>query len=135
MSSPVSARAFFNNVKSESRVRFAPGESKVQKFTWSLHSTLANFMHRYSHISFREIAMGETCWLGLEQTYRAHAAGSGVNHNDVVVEYDLDTQLSGGCAFEAAERTHREIVHRTLNAPAIAGYETSGPANDEVGNE
>jgi len=86
----------------------------MHKLKFSFNGTFVKFLQKYNVNTFSLPSVGTTHWLGLEQMYKqnrkaAVGAHGSVGHDHVVIEYDMDSRLSAGCAFAAAERAPREV--------------------------
>jgi len=115
MSSPVAnGKTVWSNCVSSSAIELAPGASKMHKLKFTFNGTFVKFLQKYNTNQFTLPNVGTCHWLGLEQMYKQKKkAASGLHaadgHDHVVVEYDLDTRLSAGASFAAAERAPREV--------------------------
>lgn len=114
-SPPANGKSIWSNCVSSTAIELGPGASKVHVLKFTFNGTFVKFLQKYYVNQFTLPNIGTCHLLGLEQTYKQKKkAASGQHtsdgHDHVVVEYDLDTRLSGGCAFAAAERAPREVV-------------------------
>jgi hypothetical protein len=116
LSSPIAnGKMIWSNCVSSHPVMMAPGNALVHQLKFSFNGTFVKFLQKYNTNQFTLPNIGTCHWLGLEQVYKqkkkaasgSHAADG---HDHVVIEYDLDTKVSAGCAFAAAERAPREVV-------------------------
>ena len=114
-SPPANGKHIWSNCVSTSAIEFGAGASKTHILKFTFNGTFVKFMQKY-HTNVYTLPNVGTCHLlGLEQTFKqkkkaASGAHTADGHDHVVIEYDLDTKLSGGCAFAAAERAPREVV-------------------------
>jgi hypothetical protein len=112
---PVNGKAIWSNCVSSTPVAFAPGAKAIHKLKFTFNGTFVKFLQKYYVNTFTLPNIGTCHMLGLEQTFKQKKkAASGQHaddgHDHVVIEYDLDTRMSGGCAFAAAERAPKEVV-------------------------
>jgi len=116
LSSPhANGKMIWSNCVSSHPVVMQPGAAMTHQLKFSFNGTFVKFLQKYNTNQFTLPNIGTCHWLGLEQMYKqkkkaasgSHAADG---HDHVVIEYDLDTKLSAGCAFAAAERAPREVV-------------------------
>jgi len=116
-SPPANGKVIFSNCVSSHPVTFAPGASQTHNMKFTFNGTFVKFLQKYNTNQFTLPNIGTTHWLGLEQAYKQKKkAASGQHaadgHDHVCIEYDMDTTMSGGAAFAAAERAPREVVTR-----------------------
>jgi len=116
LSSPIAnGKMIWSNCVSTHPISMQPGQGLVHAMKYSFNGTFVKFLQKFNSLQFTLPNVGTCHWLGLEQTYKQKkkaASGSETadGHDHVVVEYDLDTRVSAGCAFAAAERAPREVV-------------------------
>ena len=116
-SPPANGKIIWSNCISSHPIKMEPGASQVHSMKFTYNGTFVKFMQKYNVNTFTLPSVGTTHWLGLEQMYKqnrlaATGAHASVGHDHVVVEYDLDTRMSAGCTFAAAERAPREVNTR-----------------------
>ena len=114
-SPPANGKAIWSNCVSSHPIVMQPGGAAMHNLKFTFNGTFVKFLQKYNVNQFTLPNIGTCHWLGLEQTYKQKKkAASGAEtvdgHDHIVVEYDLDTKLSSGCAFAAAERAPREVV-------------------------
>lgn len=114
-SPPANGKNIWSNCVSSHPIVMQPGLGAMHKLKFTFNGTFVKFLQKYNVNQYTLPNIGTCHWLGLEQTYKQKKkAASGAEtvdgHDHVVIEYDLDTKLSSGCAFAAAERAPREVV-------------------------
>lgn len=116
LSSPVAnGKTIWSNCVSSHPVLMQPGTAMVHKMKFTFNGTFVKFLQKYNTNQFTLPNIGTSHWLGLEQMYKQKKkAASGEHasdgHDHVVIEYDIDTKVSAGCAFAAAERAPRQVI-------------------------
>lgn len=114
-SPPANGKIIWSNCVSTSAVEFGAGAKKTHMLKFTFNGTFVKFLQKYYTNQFTLPNIGTCHLLGLEQVYKQKKkAASGQHtsdgHDHVVIEYDVDAKLSGGCAFAAAERAPNEVV-------------------------
>jgi hypothetical protein len=116
LSSPIAnGKAIFSNCVSSHPIAMTPGGTNIHRMKFTFNGTFVKFLQKFNTNTYTLPNVGTCHWMGLEQTFKqkkkaasgSHAADG---HDHVVIEYDLDTRMSAGCAFAAAERAPREVV-------------------------
>jgi len=116
LSSPMAnGKMIWSNCVSSHPIVMNAGAAVIHQLKFSYNGTFVKFLQKYNTNQYTLPNIGTCHWLGLEQMYKqkkkaasgSHAADG---HDHVVIEYDLDTKMSAGCAFAAAERAPREVV-------------------------
>ena len=114
-SPPANGKHIWSNCVASSVIAFDAGAGKAHMLKFTFNGTFVKFLQKY-HVNQYTLPNIGTCHLlGLEQLYKQKKkAASGEHaadgHDHVVIEYDLDTKLSAGASFAAAERAPREVV-------------------------
>ncbi|AXF52034.1 MAG: capsid protein [Cressdnaviricota sp.] len=116
MSSPVAnGKTIWSNCVSSHPVLMQPGTAMLHTLKFTFNGTFVKFLQKYNVNQYTLPNIGTAHWLGLEQMYKQKKkAASGEHasdgHDHVVIEYDIDTKVSAGCAFAAAERAPRQVI-------------------------
>lgn len=120
-SPPKNGKMIWANCVSSTRFELGAGVGVVHKQKYTYSGTLANFLFKYYGDQYKPPKIGVCHWFGLEQKYKQKTkAASGqhasVEHDHVVIEYDVDTVMSGGAAFVAAAKAPRTVLTDIINS-------------------
>jgi hypothetical protein len=120
MHDPPPGSAIFNNLKKSTKVVMPVGTEFKHTFKAAYRGTLAQFMLKY-YDQFRPSHIGTCFWLGLKQKFRnkssvTHAGVADTSgHDDVSVEYDVETIIRSGARMARADKTPTEVKVLALN--------------------
>ena len=119
-SPPKNGKMVWQNCVSSTPLVMQPGVGLEHKLKFSFTGTLQTFLHKLHGHQYKLPRLGACHWLGLEQKYKQKTkAASGAEgqseHDHVVIEYDLDTTISGGAAFAAAASAPRTVITRAAH--------------------
>lgn len=111
---PPSGSKVFSNCTSTRSVHLVPGQVLRHKMRFAFSGSLRDFMRKFYGVDYSMPMVGVCHWLCLEQKFKnrlqvANDAHTGVGHNHVAVEYDLQTVQRAGAAFAPAERSIRTV--------------------------
>ena len=119
-SPPKNGKMVWQNCVSSTPLVMQPGVGVTHKMKFSFTGTLQTFLHKLHGHQYKLPKVGACHWIGLEQKYKqktkaASGAEGSSEHDHVVVEYDLDTTISGGAAFAAAASAPRTVITRAAH--------------------
>ena len=121
-SPPKSGKTIWSNCVSSTRIAMAPGLAVMHRMKYTYNGTLLNFLRKYSGVQYKLPTIGTCHWFGLEQKFKQNLrAASGATtgyHDDVTVEYDIDTVVSGGGSMATASRPPRTVHTDVYNSVA-----------------
>lgn len=118
---PKNGKMIWTNCVSSTRMEFPPGTTLMHKQKYSYTGTMSNFLVKYYGEQYKPPKLGVAHWFGLEQKFKnklkaASGAHTASEHDHVVVEYDVDTTISGGLSFVAAAKAPRTVITNIINS-------------------
>ena len=126
MFEPPRASSVFVNCRKQHNIAMPVAREFKHMLKCGYKGTLAGLMNQYNGDRYRAGSIGSSFWLGLRQKFRnnntINAAGTidTSNHDQVTVEYDVETVIRGGARLIRPDTTPTEVKVLQLNAVQYA---------------
>ena len=118
---PRNGKTIWSNCVSSMRFEMQPGQAVAHMMKFTYTGSFVSFLHKYYGDQYKPPTIGSCHWFGLEQKFKnklkaASGQHTASEHDHIVVEYDIDSTISGGMSFAAAAKAPRAVITDIINS-------------------